>query len=63
MSVLGELKVQCSKANCSSPGTTMTYDDFVNKHVDACLNKKVECPICKSEPVSSADVELHYMNC
>lgn len=60
---MGELKVQCSKMNCSSQGETMTYDDFVNKHVNACLDKKVECPICKSEPVSLADVELHYMNC
>jgi hypothetical protein len=41
----------------------MTYSDFVNRHVDTCIDKKVECPICKSEKIGPADVEMHYMNC
>ena len=62
-SVMGELKVSCTKADCSAPGTTMTYHEFVTSHIDNCLNKKIECPICKKEQISITNMDSHYLKC
>ena len=63
ISIMNEQKVKCTKTNCSAEGTFFKYNDFVNQHVKACSNNKVECPICKVEQVPELDMFIHFTKC